>query len=169
MSKKLENLRDLFLEQGRELYDASRQEQEELPIIQKAVGNQHLRMLLASLLNTSLNRSVRLKQVFKKLNISPDGEKCEYARSILKDTRNLIARSLGLKVSDAAIINSIQRLNNSRIASLGALASYAKQFGYEDISSSLHETMIEEKKIDEELRKLAEREVNKKALTAIVI
>jgi len=169
MSNKIENLRDLFIEQMRELYDASKQEQDELPKIQNEIGNQQLKKVLDTQLNTSKNRSIRLHQTFKKLNISVNGEKSECYKSVIKDTKNLIERSVDLKVRDAAIINSIQRLNHNKIAILGALTSYARQLGYEDIASSFHEALNEEKAIDKELTILAKREINKKALTAFAI
>jgi ferritin-like metal-binding protein YciE len=167
MSKKIENLRDLFIVQGREFYDASKQEESELPKIQKHTKNQKLNQILDSQLNMAKNQKIRIQQALKKMNVSPEGEKNESCETSIKHTKSMIARSKDPEVRDAAIINSIQRLNHTKIASLGALSSYARQLGHEDIANSFHETLNEEKAIDKKLSDIAINEINKKALTAI--
>lgn len=169
MNKKIENLRDLFIEQGRELYDASKQEQKELPNIQKKVSNQQLIQVIDRQLNAAKNQNSQLQQAFKKLNVSPEGEKNQCFQSIFKQTKSLIDRCKDPAVCDAAIVNSIQQLNHNKITGFGSLSSYAKEIGQEEISSSLHETLDEEKAIDNELSELAENEINKKAVSAIAL
>lgn len=168
MSKKIENLRDLFIVQGREIYDATKQEVSELQKIQKHVSNPQLKKVLDSQLNIAKNQKIRLQNTFKKMNVSPEGELNDTCEAALKKTHNLIERSKDSEVRDAAIISSIQRFNHSKIASLGALTSYARQLGFEDvIINSFHEALTEEKDIDKKLTTLAESEINKQAVLAV--
>ena len=165
MNSKIENLRDLFIVQGREIYDASKQEVSELQKIQEHASNPELKKVLDSQLNIAKNQKIRLQNAFKKMNVSPEGETNEFVSPALKSTHNLIERSKDSEVRDAAIISSIQRLNHSKIASLGALTSYAKQLKFEDyITNSIHEALVEEKNIDKKLTEIAESEINKKAM-----
>jgi ferritin-like metal-binding protein YciE len=162
----MENLKDLLIEQGRELYDASRQEQKELPKIQQQVTNPKLRNVIARQLDTARTQTQRLQDAFRKLNASPEGEKNECAQSILKQAKSLIDRSRDAEIRDAAIVNTIQRLNHTKVASFGSLASYAREIGQEDLARMFHESAASEKDFDRELTQLAEKEINRNAVTA---
>lgn len=166
---KLENLKDLFIAQGRELYDASRQEQRELPNIRVQVRNQQLQKIIDKQLKMAKDQDQRLKEALSRLNSSPEGEKSECCESVFRTTKTLIDRSKDAEIRDAAIINSIQRLNHNKITGLGSLAAYAKQIGQKDVAKSLHNALKEEKDIDEELSDLAEKEINKLAAKPLAV
>ncbi|ELR69517.1 Hypothetical protein C900_05049 [Fulvivirga imtechensis AK7] len=165
MTTKLENLKDLFLEQGRELYDAAKQEQKELPGIQKQVTNQQLRKIIDRQLDVANTEIRYLDEAFKKLNASAQGEKNHCCESIIKQTKSLIDRSKDAEVRDAVIVNSIQRLNHNKITGFGSLTSYAKEIGHKEIADSLHKALEQEKGIDQDLSNLAEKEINRKAVS----
>lgn len=169
MSTKIENLKDLFIEQGRELYNASRQEEKELPNIQKASTNSRLSLLIDRKINLSKEQKDRLHQVFNKLGQRPEGETSECCKAVLKQANSLIARSTDPEIKDAAIITAVQRLNHAKITGLGTLTSYAKEIGENEIANSLHEALVQEKVIDSELSELAEQRINKSAVTAIAL
>lgn len=165
MSKEIQNLRDLFIEQGRELFDASRQQQGELPKIKTQVTNQKLAQLIERQVKSAKDQNRRIQESFGKLNMSPEGETSECCISIIRQTQNLIQRSQEIHVRDAAIINSVQRLNHHNITGLGSLAAYAKSIGHPEIASSLHHALEVEKEIDDDLSELAEDTVNKGAVS----
>ncbi len=169
MNKKIENLKDLFVEQGREFYDTSLQEKAELPIIQQHVKNQQLKKIINRQLNLSKDQNHRIEQAFKKLNLDPKGEKNECCASVFKHAKSLINRSTDAEVRDAVIVNSIQRLNHSKITQLGSLAAYAKEIDHEDIAISLRESLKEEMAMDKELSELAALDVNRRAVTTTLV
>ena len=169
MSKKINNLKDLFVEQGRELYDSSLQEEKELVAIENHVSNIELKNVINRQLNTAKDQRTRLDKAFKTINAKVEGEKNECCQAVFRKTQSLIDRSGDPRIKDAVIINSIQRLNHGKIAVLGSLASYAKEIGYPEIAFSIHETLNEEKAIDRELTDLAEKEINQKALTSMLM
>jgi ferritin-like metal-binding protein YciE len=169
MRKKIENLRDLFIEQGRELYDASRLEQLELPGVQKHATNPKLKKVIDQQLNNSKIQGKQLREILDNMDVIPEGEKNECCHSIFKQTKSIIDRSKDSRVRDSAIINSLQRLNHNNITGFGSLASYARDIGHEEFANSLHNLMNEEKAIDNQLSDLAEKEINKKAITAIAL
>lgn len=164
MGTQIETLRDLFIEQGRELYDVTGQEQVELPLIKRQVSNPQLRKLLDRQLSTVKNQRIRVQEALKKLETTPEGEKNVCCQAVFKQTKNLIDRSKNPRVRDAVILNSIQRLNHTKITGLGSLTAYAREIGQPEIASAIHETLDEEKAIDRELSRLAESDVNKKAV-----
>ncbi|MBL6448115.1 DUF892 family protein [Fulvivirga sp. 29W222] len=168
MATKLENLKDLFLEQGRELHDAAMQEQKELPEILKDATNQQLKAIIDRQLKMAKTEISYLDEAFKKLRVKGQGEKNLCCESIIKQTKALIKRSKDAEVRDAAIINSIQRLNHNKITGFGSLTSYAREIGQDEIAANLHKALEQEKSIDEDLSDLAEWEVNKKAASVVL-
>ena len=164
---KISNLRDLFIEQGRELYNSNYQEIVELPDIERQVTSLELKKIIHKQYIKAQYQQFRIKDLFEKINASPDGEKCEITESIIKKTLSQIRRSTVASVRDAGIISLIQMLNHRKIAGLGSLTAYAREIDQEQSAKSLHEALVDEKEIDEELSELAENEINKMAKTAI--
>ncbi len=165
MTNEIQNLRDLFIEQGRELFDSSKQQQEELAMIKKEATNERLVRLVERQLQSSADQNRRINESFNQLHVSPEGEASECCEAIFVQTHNLIERSPESHVRDAAIINCIQRLNHLNITGLGSLGAYAKSIGHVEITASMHDALVVEKAIDEDLSELAEDVVNKSAVT----
>lgn len=165
--EQIENLKDLFVEQGRELYDASLQEQKELPNIEKRAKTQELKKIINRQIKTAKDQNERLQQAFKELKAVPTGVKSLYCDAIMRQTRDLIDRCKDPEVCDAAIVGAIQHLNHHKITGYGTLAAYANELGQRDLATKLHQALEEEKTIDTELNNLAKREINKTAVTAV--
>ena len=164
MKKEIVTLKDLFLEQGRELYNASLQEKKILPEIKKKVNNQELRNLINRQLESAKDQNSRLDRVFQNLDQSPEGEKDECCQSVLSKTKEFIERSTKPEIRDAAIINTIQRLNHNKMAGFGSLISYASEIGEQGIADDLQTSLSDEREIDQALSRIAEGGINKRAL-----
>jgi len=160
---KIESLKDLFIEQGRELYDAARQEQKELPSLRQQARNAELKKILDRQIATARDQATRIEHVFKKMNVSPEGVKSACCESLVSRARQMANQSVISEVRDAAIINSVQRLNHNKITGFGSLTAYASEIGHADLATALHKALEEERAIDEDLSRLAQTEINKKA------
>lgn len=160
---KIGSLKDLFIEQGRELYDASRQEQKELPSLRQQARNSDLKKIIDRQITTARDQSERIEKAFKKLNVNPEGVKNACCESMIKRAQELAGQSTTDEVRDAGIINSIQRLNHTKITGFGSLTAYAREIDQPEIATSLHTSLEEERDIDKDLSRLAEKEINKKA------
>ena len=161
--KRIDNLKDLFIEQGRELYDASRQEQKELPTIRQQARDPELRKIIDRQLKVAKEQSRHLETAFKTLNASPEGVRNACCESLMDRAQHLANISTNNDVRDAAIINSVQRINHHKITGYGSLSEYANELGHESIANSLHEALEEERLIDEQLSELAQSGINRKA------
>ena len=64
---------------------------------------------------------------------------------------------------DAGIVASAQRVEHYEIAVYGALATWAKQLGLREDERVLHDILQEEKRADDKLSQLAERDLNREA------
>jgi ferritin-like metal-binding protein YciE len=161
--KQIQDLKDLFVEQGRELYETSRQEENALPDTEKQANNPELKKIIRQQLDTATSQRRRLEQAFRKLNANVDGEKNPWSETALKETKDLASRSTAGEVRDAAIINGIQRLNHMKMSAYGSLSAYANTIGESEIAELVHDSLEEERNIDRDLSKLAEAEINTKA------
>lgn len=161
---RIQNLKDLFIEQGRELYDANRQEQQQLPNIKRSVRNLELSRIIDHQIKAVKDHEERLEEAFQKIGVEPQGEKSECTKAALRHAQNLMERSRDPEVRDAAVINVLQRLNYNNITGFGSLASYAREIGQPEVAESLTDAIRQERKIDRDLSELAEREINKKAV-----
>jgi ferritin-like metal-binding protein YciE len=167
MSRKIANLKDLFLERARELHDTSHLEQKELVSIKVKCSNEQLTEIIDREIYSAKNQAQTLVEIFNDIKEKHEGTKDLCSRAILEETKNLISKSNDQKVKDAAIIDSIKRLNHHNIASLGSLAAFAMELGMRSHSISLQSLLKEEKIIDKQLSELAMTQVNKEAAIAV--
>ena len=166
---RIENLRDLFIQQGRELYNATAQQIEELPRIEKQASSAELKRIIGRQVNKAQNQQVRLAEALQKINASPDGERCVATETILRQSQASINRSLEPAVRDASIITHMQSLIHRKLAGFGSTTSFAREIGQEQSARTLHEALLEEKELDKELSDLAEEQVNRQANLAIEV
>lgn len=164
----LTNLRDLMLEQARELYSSEQMQLKELPRLQQKVTSRELKDAINHHVDSTREQINRLKTVFIKLNESPLGEESECMDSLFEETWELMDRSSDPQVLDAGLITSIQHINHYEIAGYGTTCSFARTLGLEEVAELLHKTLEEEKKMDEQLTTIAETAVNAEAKTPIL-
>lgn len=167
MAQKIENLRDLFIEQGKELYNISLKEQKELPEIKRRACDPKLKQAIDREIEAAKDHKKRIEKVFSELNISlSPTEVNESFDAIMNQAKDLMERSQDDDVRDAAIINAVQRLNHSKITGFGSFRSYADEIGESVIATTLNNSMEVEKAIDETLSEIATSDINRKAVTA---
>lgn len=169
MTTPIKSLNDLFIDQARELYDAAKLEKKELPKIQKQVHNQKLRQVIDRQLSLNHQEIQRLEEAFKQMGQKPTGGKSECCEAIIKHTHQIIKRSPEAVVRDAGIVGSLQRLNHNKITSLGTLSAYAGDIHHKKLATALHQAVDDEKAIDSELSEIAQKEINRNAMTAVAL
>lgn len=162
--KKIENLKDLFIEQSRELYDSNRQELKELPSIEKQATSTELKKIIKKQVGKVKSQQECLMDALAIFDAEPDGEKCETTEAILRHSHTLINASNDNEVRDASILNAVQQLGHRKIAGLGSTSAYARELGRESTAKSLHVLLNDEHQIDRELTLLAQDQINKQAV-----
>jgi len=81
---KLESLKDLYLEQLKDLYSAETQLVDALPKMADASNSPELKNAFREHLIQTKQHVDRLEQVFRKLGESPKGETCEGMKGLVK-------------------------------------------------------------------------------------
>jgi ferritin-like metal-binding protein YciE len=159
------SLKELYLKELRDIYDAEKQITKALPKMAKAASSSQLRQGFEMHLDQTKNHITRLEQIFEALDESPKGESCDGMEGLLEEGSAVMEEDLDPEALDAALISAAQRVEHYEIAAYGSLRTWAKIIGEKEAVSLLQETLDEEKQTDQKLTQLAEK-VNVKAAAA---
>jgi ferritin-like metal-binding protein YciE len=157
------SLKELFVEELRDTYDAEKRLTKALPKMAKAAGASELQNAFTSHLKETEKQITRLEQVFGMIGEKPRGKKCDGMMGIIEEG-NTAMEELEGPVLDAALIAGAQRVEHYEIAAYGTLAYFAELLGEDEAKDLLGETLDEEKAADEKLNTIAKSKVNREAL-----
>jgi ferritin-like metal-binding protein YciE len=149
-------LRELYIDELRDLYDAENQLIKALPKMAKAATSDELRSGFEEHLGQTEGHAKRLEQIFKALDEKPKGKKCKGMQGLIDEGKEMMNEDLEGEVMDAALISAAQRVEHYEIAAYGTVRTYAEILGETEAVSLLDDTLEEEKKTDQKLTELAE-------------
>ncbi len=161
---KLESLRDLYLEQLKDLHSAETQLIDALPKMAEAASSPDLRKGFNDHLRQTNEHVRRLERIFQDLQESPKGHTCEGMKGLIKEGEQMIRQRGEPSVLDAGLIAAAQRVEHYEIAGYGTVRTYAELLGKDEHVSLLERTLREEEETDERLSELAESHINQEAL-----
>lgn len=157
-------LRDLFLDELKDIYWAEKHLVKALPKMRRAATSEALATAFEDHLAVTQEQVARLEQVFELLGEKPRGKKCEAMEGLVKEAESVIEDTEeGSSTRDVGLIIGAQKIEHYEIASYGGLAQVAKTLGLNDIGNLLGETLEEEKETDQLLTNLAENNINESA------
>jgi len=151
------SLRELYINELRDLYNAETQLTKALPKMAKASFNKELRQAFEEHLRQTSEHVSRLEQIFDNLEEKPTGKKCLGMEGLVKEGAETMREEYEDAVMDAAIIGAAQRVEHYEIAGYGTVRDMAKLLGKEEHVSLLEQTLEEEKETDQKLTELAEQ------------
>jgi ferritin-like metal-binding protein YciE len=157
-------LRDAFIDELRDTYDAERQLTKALPKLAKAATTRELRAAFESHLEETEGQIQRLEQVFESLGENVKGKHCDGMAGIIEEGRSVMEEDFDDVTMDACLIAAGQRAEHYEMAAYGTLVAWALALGQEDASELLQQTLDEEKAADEKLSALAESGINQSAV-----
>lgn len=152
----MNTLRETFLEELADIYDAEKQLVKALPKMAKAAENDQLREGFEEHLEQTQEHVQRLEQVFEHFGEKAKAKKCQAMAGLLEEGQELIKEKAG----DAALICAAQKVEHYEIATYGSLKSWAEFLEEHDSVELLEETLDEEKSTDDKLTELAESVIN---------
>lgn len=162
---KLETLRELYIEELKDLYSAETQITKALPKLAETATNSALRQAFEHHLEETRNHVTRLEQIFQKLDESAKGKTCEGMKGLLKEGDERAKEDGDTDVLDAGLISAAQRVENYEIAAYGSARTYAELLGEKEAVRLLEQTLEEEKAADAKLTQVA-RKINVEAKAA---
>jgi ferritin-like metal-binding protein YciE len=158
-------LKELYIKELRDTYDAEKQITKALPKMAEAASSSELRQAFEEHLEQTKNHVQRLEQIFKALNESPKGESCDGMEGLIDEGSALMDEDLDPEALDAGLIAAAQRVEHYEMAAYGTVRTYANILRDTNATSLLQETLNEEKEADRKLTGLAEN-INIKAAAA---
>jgi ferritin-like metal-binding protein YciE len=154
---KMASLKELFLEELKDLYSAEKQLIKALPKMAKAATAEDLQQGFLDHLEQTKGHAERLERVFELLDEKPRAKKCKAMEGLIEEGKELMAEDAEPEVMDAGLIAAAQRVEHYEIAGYGCVRTYAELLGETDARDLLQQTLNEEADTDKKLTKLAER------------
>ena len=162
----LDTLRNLYIDELKDLYSAEKQLIKALPKMARAASSPELKQAFETHLEQTRVQVERLEQVFEGLEVSPRGKKCVGMEGLIAEAQELISEDPEPEVLDAGLISKAQHVEHYEIAGYGTVRSYALMLGENDQATLLQETLDEEGETDKLLTALAEGAINLEAALA---
>ena len=148
-------LRDLYIDELRDIYNAETQLVKALPKMAKAATSEELRSGFEEHLEQTRGHVSRLEQIFEALDEKPTGKKCAGMEGLVKEGSEMIGDDFEGEVKDAGLIGAAQRVEHYEIAAYGTVRAFAQLLNERQAVDLLTETLEEEKETDKKLTQLA--------------
>jgi ferritin-like metal-binding protein YciE len=153
----METLRDLFLDELKDVYHAEGQLVKALNKMAKTAESDELKAAFQQHLAETKGHQERLQEVFELFDEKPKTKVCKAMQGIVEEGKEVMEEDMEPDVMDAALIASAQRAEHYEIAAYGTLRTYAKLMGEDEAAKILQSILDEEGATDKKLTKLAEQ------------
>lgn len=154
-------LKELFVEELKDIYSAEKQLTKALPKMAKAATSEELRNAFENHLAQTEEQIGRVEEVFELSEMTARAKKCEGMAGMIEEGQQAIEDTdTGTATRDAALIIAAQKVEHYEIASYGSLVQLAKTIGLSEAVDLLQQTLDEEKETDVLLTELAVSSVN---------
>lgn len=162
----LQSLRDLFVEELKDLYNAEQQILKALPKMRKSATNPRLVNAIDQHLEQTRTQVDRLERIFDDIQESPRGKKCKGMEGLIDEGKEFLDARGADEARDAAIIGAAQKVEHYEISAYGTACAHARATGNTTAEQLLQQTLEEEKETDRLLTEIAEGGINEWASEA---
>lgn len=157
-------LKELFIDELKDIYWAEKHLLKALPKMQKAANSDELKNAFGEHLEITKGHVSRLEKSFELMNQKVQAKKCEAMAGLTKEADGIVEDTKkGTSTRDVGLIMAAQKVEHYEIATYGSLKQLAKTLGNTQISDLMDATLMEEKEADETLTGIAENSVNVEA------
>ena len=160
----LDSLKNLYIEELKDLYSAENQILKGMPRMIKAASSKELKRAFANHEKMTQRQVKRLERIFKQLGEKPTGKKCVGMEGLVAEVKELIGEKPEPEVLDAGLISKAQHIEHYEMAGYGTVRTYARTLGFTDQQNLLQETLDEEQATDKLLTQIAENGINVEAV-----
>jgi len=160
----MKTLKDLFLNELADMYDAERRIVKALPKMAKAATCDDLKAAIQSHLKESEGHVKKLEQVFHSFDEKARGQTCEATVGLIEEGDEIAGEFKDSPAINAALISAAQKVEHYEMASYGCLHEWAGLLGNAQAAGLLQQILDEEKAANESLTELARASSNQEAL-----
>jgi ferritin-like metal-binding protein YciE len=161
----LTSLKDLLVDELRDLHNAESQLVKALPKMAKAAANEQLKEGFQQHLEETKGHIDRLDRCFKILGEKAKGKTCHAMKGLIEEGKEAIETEAPDSIRDANLIGAAQRVEHYEIAAYGTARAFAETLGENKVADLLQDTLDEEGETNKKLTALAET-VNEEASAA---
>jgi len=156
----LDTLRELYIDELRDLYSAEKQLVKALPKMAKNAKNPALRRAFLDHLSQTEGHVERLDEIFGTLDSTPGRKKCKGMEALIEEGEELVHEKPQEDVLDAGLISKAQRVEHYEMAGYGTVCAFARTLGENAHVRLLQKTLDEETRADKLLTQIAEQSIN---------
>jgi ferritin-like metal-binding protein YciE len=142
--EKIMALKDVLIDELRDLYSAENQLVKALPKLAKGSKNPQLKALFTSHLEETKGQVLRLRQVFEILGKKPTGEHCNGMEGVIEEGADALEKKEEGASFDSGILGAALRTEHYEIAGYTAAIAMTKVLGLSEATKLLTETLNEE-------------------------
>lgn len=157
------SLKELYLDELRDLYDAENRLVKALPKLAREAESAELRSGIEEHLEQTKGHVERLREILEGRGEKPAGKKCAAMVGLLEEGDEMMGEDFESGVKDAALISAAQRVEHYEIAAYGCVKTWAGLLGDSKAHDLLQQTLDEEKETDQKLTELSQN-INAEAL-----
>lgn len=166
MAKETKHLGELFHDTLKDIYFAEKKILVVLPKMEKAAQSSDLKKAFAKHRAETEGHVSRLERVFSIINKKLQAKTCDAIVGITDEGAEIMKEYKGSPALDAGLLAAAQAVEHYEISRYGTLKTWAQELGLHEAVRLLDQTLLEEKKTDETLTKIAENVVNQEAEAA---
>ena len=144
-------LKELFIDELRDLYNAESQLIKALPKMAKAANSEELRSGFEEHLEQTKGHVQRIEQIFQTLGEKPTGKKCKAMEGLIAEGSEAIEGGFDGEVMDAALIGAARRVEHYEMAAYSTVVKFGELLGEDEAVNLLEQTLEEETETDEKL------------------
>ena len=156
---RMDSLRELYINELKDLLDAERQLIRALPKMQKAASHAELKQAFTTHERQTQEQAKRLERILGELG-ETKAKKCKGMQGLIEEGKELIEEKPDPDVLDAGLISKAQHVEHYEIAGYGTVRTYAQLLGFDEHARLLQKTLDEEGETDKLLTRLAEGSIN---------
>jgi Mn-containing catalase len=150
-------LRELLIDELRDIYHAEGQLVKALPKMAKAAKSAELKQAFQKHLAETEGHVERLQKAFDLLGEKQKGKPCKGMLGLVAEGHETIdeGKERDEAAADLALIGAAQRVEHYEMAAYGTARAMAEQLGETKVATLLSQTLDEEKKADQKLTQIA--------------
>ena len=159
----INNLRDVFHEQLKDIYSAEKQLVEGLPKLVEAASADNLKKAFQNHLDVTHKQLDTVRKLLDQMGVNPGNTKCDAMEGLVKEASDMAKEDGDADARDAGLICAAQKAEHYEIATYGSLHTWAQVLGETEAAETLQKLLNEEYDADGELDKIAKSYLNERA------
>lgn len=138
------SLKEILIDELRDLYSAENQLVKALPKVVKSISNPEMKQNVKDHLEITKGQVLRLREVFGHIGKKPTGKHCSGMEGCIKEVTEALEEDYEGALKDACITGAALRVEHYEIAGYTAAIAMAKALGEKEIVALLDASLKEE-------------------------